>query len=280
MDTDGNLWTQSKTVTITAVCTTCTNTYSVDGGTTWSDFPSNSFSIKFISERIISTKSSDGTNIVSNTYTVTNIDSTPAGIIKINAGSTPPGGYLLCNGQAVSRTTYANLFKVIGTTYGAGDGSTTFNVPNLNGRVVVGKSSSTFTTLGQTGGEINSTLTTSNLPAHTHTVTPKGTVSSSFTGSSVTTSSSGAHTHTLTAYFQNSSSYLLAKETNNLGFRGSEGYVAKATSSNGTHTHTVIAKGTVYSTFSGSATSTSSIGNGSSFTNLQPYIVENYIIKY
>ena len=118
------------------------------------------------------------------------------GVIETYASDTVPSGYLLCNGQAVSRTTYADLFKVIGTTYGSGDGSTTFNVPNLSGKVVVGKSSSTFTTLGQTGGEINNTLSTANLPAHTHTVTPKGTVSSSFTGSSVTTSSSGAHTHT------------------------------------------------------------------------------------
>ena len=280
MDVDGNMWTQSKTVTITASCTTCTNTYSVDGGTTWANFPSNSFSIKFISGRTIVTKSSDGTNTVSNTYTVTNIDSTNPGIIKINASSTVPGGYLPCDGRAVSRTTYANLFKVIGTTYGAGDGSTTFNVPNLNGRVVVGKSSSTFTALGQTGGEINSTLSTANLPAHTHTVTSKGTVSSSFTGSAATTNSSGAHTHTLSAYYQNDKSYLLAKKDNHYGFRGTEGYVSKTTSSNGAHTHTVTPKGTVSSSFTGSNVTTSSTGNGTSFTNLQPYIVENYIIKY
>ena len=55
----------------------------------------------------------------------------PPGIISAYAGSTAPGGFLLCDGTAVSRTTYAALFAVTGTTYGAGDGSTTFNVPDL-----------------------------------------------------------------------------------------------------------------------------------------------------
>ena len=57
------------------------------------------------------------------------------------AGSTIPTGWLNCDGSAVSRTTYADLFAVIGTTYGAGDGSTTFNIPNLtSARVLKGSS--------------------------------------------------------------------------------------------------------------------------------------------
>ena len=56
-----------------------------------------------------------------------------AGVIQMYAGTTPPDGWLLCDGSAVSRTTYAALFAVIGTTYGAGDGSTTFNLPDLRG---------------------------------------------------------------------------------------------------------------------------------------------------
>lgn len=63
---------------------------------------------------------------------------TPAGVVSPYAGSSAPSGYLLCGGQAVSRTTYATLFAVIGTVYGSGDGSTTFNVPDLRGRVVAG----------------------------------------------------------------------------------------------------------------------------------------------
>lgn len=59
----------------------------------------------------------------------------PTGTIIVWSTSTPPAGYLVCNGAAISRTTYAALFQVIGTTWGAGDGSTTFNVPNLVDRV-------------------------------------------------------------------------------------------------------------------------------------------------
>ena len=62
----------------------------------------------------------------------------PPGMILAFAGKTVPNGWLLCNGAAVSRTTYANLFQAIGTAWGAGDGSTTFNLPNFTGRVVQG----------------------------------------------------------------------------------------------------------------------------------------------
>lgn len=64
---------------------------------------------------------------------------TPAGVIEMWAGSSSaPNGYLLCDGSAVSRTTYATLFAAIGTAYGSGDGSTTFNVPDYRGRSPVG----------------------------------------------------------------------------------------------------------------------------------------------
>jgi microcystin-dependent protein len=63
----------------------------------------------------------------------------PAGCVMPFAGATPPDGWLLCYGQAVSRTSYSDLFAAIGTTYGAGDGSTTFNLPDLRGRVAAGK---------------------------------------------------------------------------------------------------------------------------------------------
>lgn len=82
---------------------------------------------------------------------------------------TAPDGWLLCRGQAVSRTTYAALYAVIGTQYGAGNGSTTFNLPNLQGRVPVGKSSDTeFDTLGKTAGAKTHTLTGAEIPAHQH----------------------------------------------------------------------------------------------------------------
>jgi microcystin-dependent protein len=95
---------------------------------------------------------------------------TPLGMVVPFAGAAAPTGWLLCDGSAVSRTTYAGLFSVVSTAYGAGNGSTTFNVPNLKGKVVVGRDSAQteFDTLGETGGEKTHTLTESEIPAHDH----------------------------------------------------------------------------------------------------------------
>jgi microcystin-dependent protein len=109
----------------------------------------------------------------------------PAGVMMPYGGSSPPNGWLLCGGQAVSRTTFAALFSAIGSTFGSGDGSTTFNVPDLRGRAVAGLdnmggnaasritsggSGIAGTTLGAAGGEQTHTLTQTEMPAHTHTV--------------------------------------------------------------------------------------------------------------
>jgi len=103
-------------------------------------------------------------------------DTVPAGVVDMFAGSTAPSGYLLCDGSAVSRTTYSKLFTAIGTTYGSGDGSTTFNVPNIKGKVVVGYNSAEteFNALGKTGGAKTHTLTIAEMPTHNHSVTSGG----------------------------------------------------------------------------------------------------------
>src|SRR5690606_40101311 len=109
----------------------------------------------------------------------------PTGAIVAYGGTDAPTGWLFCHGQEVSRTTYARLFAVIGTTYGAGDGSTTFNLPDLRQRFPLGKAASgTGSTLGETGGQINHThrgflhvhaMTHNHSMSHTHQVNPPAT---------------------------------------------------------------------------------------------------------
>ena len=98
------------------------------------------------------------------------------------AGVTIPSGFLVCDGGAYSRTEYAELFAVIGTRYGVGNGSTTFNVPNFSGRVPVGVDAGHA--LASAGGEETHRLTISETPAHTH----------AFTGAS--------HSHSISELFR------------------------------------------------------------------------------
>ena len=93
-------------------------------------------------------RATDGTNTKDldgkpdGTLTWGGVDLLPVGVVQAFAGSTTPTGWLLCDGSSVSRTTYAKLFAVIGTTYGSGDGSTTFNLPNLTDKFIQGNSTS------------------------------------------------------------------------------------------------------------------------------------------
>lgn len=93
----------------------------------------------------------------------------PPGVMVAYGATAVPSGWLACEGQAVSRTvTYDALFAIIGTTWGVGDGSTTFNLPNMDGRVAMGDGSGR--SVGDGGGSDTQTLTTANLASHTHTV--------------------------------------------------------------------------------------------------------------
>jgi hypothetical protein len=89
----------------------------------------------------------------------------PSGVMCDFAGAAAPAGWLLCDGSAVSRNTYANLFAAIGTTYGAGDGSSTFNLPDGQGRMMVGKGTQTdVSALGNSDG----VAVASRSPKHGH----------------------------------------------------------------------------------------------------------------
>ena len=231
---------------------------------------------------------------------------TPPGVISQYAGTTAPDGYLLCQGQEVSRVDYADLFAVIGITYGSGDGSTTFNLPDLRQRVPVGlNSTGTFNALNNTGGSETHTITNAQLPSHTH----------SF---SATSSSDGAHTHPISLTSGADGNHNHGGFTNNgtndgthshtLGGgmyapdvtgnwggtfwvnNGSGGLTVPTTSSahrhvianSGTHTHPIsgntgAASANHTHTVSGT---TGATGSGNAIPIVQPYIVLNYIIKY
>jgi len=152
----------------------------------------------------------DGTGSFSNPST----SSLPTGSITAYGGSPvtgAPGGWLMCDGSAVSRTTYSALFTVAGTAYGAGDGSTTFNLPDLRSRFPLGSSSwngSAYVSSGslmtrqpgQTGGEENHVLVTAELPAHNHGISDPGHTHGISDPTHNHGVSDGGHTHSTQAH--------------------------------------------------------------------------------
>lgn len=100
----------------------------------------------------------------------------PSGLMMDFAGETAPAGWLICDGSAVSRTTYAGLFATIGTTWGIGNGTTTFNLPDLRRRVTVGAGGTSTSILGNVVGNVGGAethlITQTEMPAHTHGAAP------------------------------------------------------------------------------------------------------------
>jgi microcystin-dependent protein len=181
----------------------------------------------------------DGANL-------TGIEGTATGTILPWSAASLPSGFLECAGADVSRTTYSALFAVIGTTYGAGDGSTTFGLPDLQDNTPVGKSNNKA--LGSTGGA--------------NTATSTGNIGGSTANATLSTAQLASHTHGATTYG--------APATTNIGTKVAQGYDGP---SSGTATTSGAGSGSGHShnmsaTFSGDATSV-----------LQPYLTLIYIIK-
>jgi microcystin-dependent protein len=219
----------------------------------------------------------------------------PTGSTIDFAGSTPPTGFLLCDGTAYSRTTYAALFAVIGTTWGTGDGSTTFNVPDLRSMVTVGagqRSGLTNRVLGATGGEEAHALVIAEEAAHTHTM-----------GSH--THTMGSHTHSIAAgQFSHGHGLSDSQHNHYMGWvplgtgiaLGASGYAYfgggnwlsgnnnQAASGLSVSGNTLPAGGTAgpsTNTTAGPSTNTSdSTGSGTAHNTMPPFAVMNKIIKF
>ena len=178
--------------------------------------------------------------------------SPPTGAIVAYAAATAPIGWLLCDGTAVSRTTYATLFALISTTYGVGDGSTTFNVPNLKSRFPIGldAADAAMDALGETGGAKTVTLTgaESGVPVHAHANTLAADASThdhDFGNASNTTTTGGGN-----------------RLTNVTG--------TAETETGGSHTHTLT----------GGVTDNTAAAAASAHNNLPPYLTLNFVIKH
>lgn len=179
----------------------------------------------------------------------------PTGAVIQVALVSAPTGFLLCQGQEVSRTTYAALFAKIGTTFGAGNGTTTFNVPDLRGRTAVGVDAAAGrltanNTLGAGAGEEKHTLTIGEIAAHFHNLNAN------------TGGESATHYHTLSLLIQNGYAATAGGKTAYTG-GGSEGFTS---TEQGSHVHNINAN-------------TDTRGSGEAHNNMPPYTVLNYAIK-
>lgn len=222
-------------------------------------------------------------------------DFVPIGAILIWPTNTAPSGWLICDGSQVLRTTYAALFALIGTTFGAGDGSTTFNLPDFRQRFPLGKAATgTGSTLAGTGGQID----------HTHTVPGLSVPGLSIPGLSVpglsvsiTTSSSGSHNHggatglhshgagtlnlpaiqTSVTGLNPPTSFTTYDNTIANAISGSTDSTTASISSDGAHVHSVSGSTGTGTTGTGT-TGTGTTSASTTGSNNAPFIVVNYII--
>lgn len=196
------------------------------------------------------------------------------GSIIISTSSVIPTGYHVCDGSEISRDQYSELFDVIGTTYGPGDGSTTFNLPNLSGKVAVGPTSGLA--LGATGGEATHVLQSGEISAHAHDVP-----SHTHTSSIVAKTPEFTHTITQPAYNYNTLNGGLNASYMSRQFNAYNGRTSAAMTRS--TNLSVAAHGAADCTMSGGVTDcaafdTEDAGSSAAHNNMMPYLTLTYLI--
>lgn len=221
----------------------------------------------------------------------------PTGMIAYFPVTSAPTGWLTCNGQEVSRSTYSTLFTLIGTTYGVGNGSTTFNLPDIAGRVIAGYDAANATsrltgsptggvsasTIGNTGGAQGHVITSAQMATHTHVISDSGHTHTGTTNSgtaAITVANEGAHTHGMACFARSSANFSGSNTNFPVDAVSGTDYTSNAGSA---HTHTATDSGHTHTfTTASNTTGISAQNNGSdaSHNNVQPTIILLPIIKY
>ena len=207
-----------------------------------------------------------------------------SGTIAMWGTAAAPGGWLLCQGQAVSRTQYSALFSIISTTFGAGDGSSTFNLPDMRDCFPVG--ASTTKALASAGGEATHLLVTAEMPVHNHTATSTGSQGDHTHGipaSGNHTHTDSGHTHTYSMIGGSGPWALAGGGQSVVNFTTSTGYASLSYSGNIGPTGTYYASQTTVGSSGippvSVSTSIANTGGGTAHNNLPPYKALNFIIK-
>jgi len=204
------------------------------------------------------------------------------GAIKPWGKATAPVGYLLCDGAAVSRTTYADLFAIISTTYGTGNGSTTFNAPDLQGKTPQGYDGNTYNLAG-TGGANTVTVSVTNNQAATNTNNQAVSVTGDIANTSITEAQLASHKHPIIYWtgggpggpYDTSSTSTWAQPTGSYSNVTITPFQNVGSGTGHTHTHTLA--GTLTGTVTTAITGTVAATGTNTFS---PYVVVNYIIKH
>lgn len=199
------------------------------------------------------------------------------GSIVLFCGSTIPEHCLACDGSAVSRSEYSDLFDAIGTTYGPGDGSTTFNLPDFSGRVPMG-ASQTYS-LGSSGGEATHTLIEAELASHTHAV-------AGHTHANSITAETPAYAHSVTTQPMVKYSKLNGTTKYNSSIANTSAFNSTKTAAMSRATNLGISNHPATAcTMSGGITDcaafdTENAGQGQAHNNMMPFLALAYIIQY